>query len=93
MRRTRTNYAIGFIIASGVMTMLSAASPEAGLLAILIGVAVQIYLAAGRLKDMNANPWWSILVILPLVGFILMFPAGTKGENQYGEDPRTSKKE
>ncbi|STO60855.1 Uncharacterised protein [Canicola haemoglobinophilus] len=30
MRRTRTSYAIGSIIASVVMVMLSALSPEAG---------------------------------------------------------------
>lgn len=53
---------------------------------------MQIYLAIGRLKDMNANPWWALLVILPFVGFILMFPKGTQGANQYGEDPRTLKK-
>lgn len=32
MRRTRTSYAIASIIASGVMGILSALSPEAGLL-------------------------------------------------------------
>ncbi|OOS00050.1 hypothetical protein B0186_06705 [Canicola haemoglobinophilus] len=57
-------------------------------MAILIGTSVQIYLATGRLKDMNANPWWAILTILPFVGFILMFPKGTPGENQYGKNPR-----
>ena len=37
---------------------------------------------------MNANPWWSILTLLPFFNFILMFPRGTQGINKYGEDPR-----
>ncbi len=37
---------------------------------------------------MNASPFWSILTLLPFVSFVLMFPKGTQGINQYGEDPR-----
>ncbi|MDG6474874.1 DUF805 domain-containing protein [Glaesserella parasuis] len=87
MRRTRTNYAMLSILTSGLMTIMINLSPQP-LLILLVGSAVQIYLATGRLKDMNANPWWSVLTLLPLVSFILMFPKGTKGANQYGEDPR-----
>ncbi|MDO9834700.1 DUF805 domain-containing protein [Glaesserella parasuis] len=87
MRRTRTNYAMLSILTSGLMTIMINLSPQP-LLILLVGSAVQIYLATGRLKDMNANPWWSALTLLPLVSFILMFPKGTKGANQYGEDPR-----
>ncbi|MDY5107024.1 MAG: DUF805 domain-containing protein [Actinobacillus minor] len=87
MRRTRTNYAMLSILTSGLMTIMINLSPQP-LLILLVGSAVQIYLATGRLKDMNANPWWSVLTLLPFVSFILMFPKGTKGANQYGEDPR-----
>lgn len=87
MRRTRTNYAMLSILTSGLMTIMINLSPQP-LLILLVGSAVQIYLTTGRLKDMNANPWWSVLTLLPLVSFILMFPKGTKGANQYGEDPR-----
>ncbi|MDD6910115.1 DUF805 domain-containing protein [Actinobacillus minor] len=87
MRRTRTNYAMLSILTSGLMTIMINLSPQP-LLILLVGSAVQIYLATGRLKDMNANPWWSVLTLLPFVSFILMFPKGTKGVNQYGEDPR-----
>lgn len=87
MRRTRTNYAMLSILTSGLMTIMINLSPQP-LLILLVGSAVQIYLATGRLKDMNANPWWSVLTLLPFVCFILMFPKGTKGANQYGEDPR-----
>ncbi len=87
MRRTRTNYAMLSILTSGLMTIMINLSPQP-LLILLVASAVQIYLATGRLKDMNANPWWSVLTLLPFVSFILMFPKGTKGVNQYGEDPR-----
>lgn len=87
MRRTRTNYAMLSILTSGLMTIMINLSPQP-LLILLVASAVQIYLATGRLKDMNANPWWSVLTLLPFVSFILMFPKGTKGANQYGEDPR-----
>ena len=98
MRRTRTDYAIKFILIDGIATILSILNNDVkGLEAILVlfifcGAILQTYLATGRLKDMNANPWWAILTILPFVGFILMFPKGTQGTNQYGEDPRTLKK-
>ncbi|KEZ14720.1 DUF805 domain-containing protein [Glaesserella parasuis] len=91
MRRTRTNYAMLSILTSGLMIIminLPPQQPEQTLSALLFASAVHIYLAIGRLKDMNANPWWSVLTLLPLVSFILMFPKGTKGANQYGEDPR-----
>ncbi|MDD2169269.1 DUF805 domain-containing protein [Glaesserella parasuis] len=91
MRRTRTNYAILSILTTGIMRILGHFSSQLGLLALLaigVGIGIHIYLAIGRLKDMNANPWWSVLTLLPFVHFILMFPKGTKGANQYGEDPR-----
>lgn len=93
MRITRTNYAVGTILASGFLTMLGKiiADPVGFLVIALIIVGLQIYLAVGRLQDMDKNPWLAILVILPLVPLILMFPKGTKGANRYGEDPRMKK--
>lgn len=90
MRITRTHYAIGTILASGILTMLGniIADPVGFLVIGLIIIGIQIYLAVGRLRDMDKNPWLAALTILPLVGFILMFPKGTKGANRYGEDPR-----
>lgn len=90
MRITRTHYAVGLILTSGFLTMLGKVTTDpVGFLAIaLIIIGIQIYLAVGRLQDMDKNPWLAALTILPLVGFILMFPKGTKGVNRYGEDPR-----
>ncbi|MGX2969378.1 DUF805 domain-containing protein [Ursidibacter sp. B-7004-1] len=99
MRRTRTNYAIRAILTSGMITIISNLMSSGGefnatlfLLLVFISLSIHIYLATGRLKDMNVSPWWAALVIIPFVGFILMFPKGTKGANRYGEDPRELKK-
>lgn len=92
MRLNRTNYAIYYILTSGLMIIARelAYSPW---IFIFSGIAAHIYFASRRLKDMNYNPWWALLTILPLIGFILIFPKGTQGTNQYGEDPRTQKKD
>ena len=47
--------------------------------------------AVRRLHDTNRSGWWILLSFVPLVGFIVAFfltQQGTKGTNQYGEDPR-----
>lgn len=56
------------------------------LVPIIIGVA-------GRLRDININPWWSMLSFIPYIGIIfvivLCFLPGTHGPNRYGPDPRS----
>lgn len=94
MRRTRTNYIACYLITVIAQVLFSKMlrEPDAILFIAIVFTGIQIYFTTGRLKDMNANPWWSIAVILPFVGFILMFPRGTVGPNQYGEDPREKAK-
>lgn len=94
VRIARTNYAIYFILINGlsiIISQLSSFFPNLYILVIPL-LFPQLYITIGRLKDMNANPWWSLLTLLPLIGFILMFPKGTVGINQYGEDPRVKGK-
>lgn len=90
MRITRTRYAVGNILCYGVLKALGALAQEpAGLLILMIiSMGVAIWLAVGRLQDMDKNPWLSILVILPFVWLFFLFPKGTEGANKYGEDPR-----
>jgi len=42
-----------------------------------------------RLHDMDMNGWLSILILIPIIGFITsvlpVFVAGTDGANKYGE--------
>lgn len=45
-----------------------------------------------RLHDIEKSGWYYLLFLIPIVGFILMIvwfvKEGTKGANQYGEDPQ-----
>ncbi len=106
MRRSRLNYTIRLIPTYLLaMIFVSVGKPmrEEGLMliaSVLISLGVVctiyvVYISIGRLKDMNANPWWAVLSIIPLISLIffiaLMFLKGTEGENQYGKDPLTKK--
>jgi uncharacterized membrane protein YhaH (DUF805 family) len=48
-------------------------------------------LAAKRFHDMGSSGWLSLLLLVPLVGFIvvlvLLFKGGEAGQNQYGPAP------
>jgi uncharacterized membrane protein YhaH (DUF805 family) len=65
----------------GPLTMLA-------ILALFIpGIAVSIR----RLHDTDRSGWWILLGLVPLVGLVLivfMVLEGTRGPNQYGEDPK-----
>ncbi|MGF1698933.1 DUF805 domain-containing protein [Photobacterium makurazakiensis] len=46
-----------------------------------------------RLHDRNKSAWWVILTLLPIIGPIFVIVDlgildGTKGPNQYGDDPK-----
>jgi uncharacterized membrane protein YhaH (DUF805 family) len=60
-------------------------------LAVLIpGLAV----AVRRLHDVNKSGWFLLVALIPLVGaiwlLILLVTEGTKGANNYGEDPKSN---
>ena len=59
--------------------------------AVLIpGIAV----AVRRLHDVNKSGWMMLVVFIPFVGaiwlLVLLVIEGTKGDNQYGADPKGS---
>lgn len=49
---------------------------------------------AKRLHDLNKSAWWSLLCLVPYVGGLLLLtlglPRGTRGRNEYGQDPISS---
>lgn len=95
MRRSRGNYSLWFlgtaIIISCFNVFISRISPEVSAVLYLLMTVIGLFLAVGRFKDMNMNPWWALLTLLPLVSLIIMFPRGTVGENRYGVDPTENK--
>jgi uncharacterized membrane protein YhaH (DUF805 family) len=46
--------------------------------------AIQIWLTIQRCHDFNFSGWLSVLIIIPLVGFIFWFIPGTNGPNRWG---------
>ena len=60
------------------------------LIALIISILLVIpYLAVvvRRLHDLNMSGWWSLLMLIPIVLFIVLAFKGTAGENKYGPDP------
>lgn len=45
-----------------------------------------------RLHDTNRSGWWVLLLLLPIIGAIVIFIftllEGTKGDNNFGSDPK-----
>jgi uncharacterized membrane protein YhaH (DUF805 family) len=60
------------------------------LVTLLPGLAVWIR----RLHDINRSGWWTLLAIVPLVGWIILLvwacKAGDTGPNDYGPDPKAA---
>lgn len=59
----------------------------------LIGVVIFIVACVKRAHDRNKSGWWTLLYILPYIGWLwafieLGFFEGTKGPNRFGPDPR-----
>jgi uncharacterized membrane protein YhaH (DUF805 family) len=40
------------------------------------------------MHDVNKSGWF---ILIPIYGFILLFIAGTQGENNHGSDPKSPK--
>ncbi|MET4076649.1 DUF805 domain-containing protein [Hymenobacter sp. UYCo722] len=61
----------------------------AGFVVIFYLVVVQALL---RLHDLNLSSWWSLVMLLPVVSYILgaglQFVQGTVGPNRFGLDPK-----
>ncbi|WPJ96863.1 DUF805 domain-containing protein [Coraliomargarita algicola] len=62
---------------------------------IIVGILSirSIVMQAQRWHDLNKSAWWVFINLIPLLGNIwslyhLGFICGTKGENEYGDDPR-----
>jgi uncharacterized membrane protein YhaH (DUF805 family) len=87
---------IGLILDSILGTRVTLASGgQIGIIGIIISLA-SIYFAfavyAKRWHDRDKSGWWSLIVLIPIIGGIWMLVElgileGTRGANQYGPDP------
>jgi len=59
---------------------------------VLIAIIPSISVSVRRLHDINKSGWMIFISLIPIVGaiwlFVLMVTEGTKGDNQYGPDPK-----
>lgn len=85
---------ISFLLQSRAMTELLV--PPI-FLAIAFALVMNIIICIRRLNDINTKGWWSLAILLPAVNLILLaillsYP-GTKGINNYGEQPPSPSKD
>lgn len=93
MRLSRKNYIQQYLIIvllSLTLFYLSTTSTGFKSISFIVNLLLLLwifYITSGRLKDINWNPWLTILSLIPFFNVYLMFPKGTDGKNQYGEAP------
>lgn len=84
---------IGSGVLCGIVQGLENVDNISFLCIILYALAVWISLAGfcKRFHDLGQNGWWSLVMCIPLVNFIvglyLLFAPGEKASNKYGEEP------
>jgi len=92
-RCTRTQYwtrAIVIFVINVILSFIQNTTEENGSV-ILISLLLSIYIitwGVRRMHDVNKSGWY---ILVPIYNLILAFTPGTKGPNDYGEDPKTWK--
>ncbi|MGZ5193800.1 MAG: DUF805 domain-containing protein [Ramlibacter sp.] len=78
------SFALAFVFAAVGLGSVAAIVPAA----VLVPYAVYwLIITIQRSHDMGWNGWTSLLVLIPFVGFIWLFKAGTPERNRYGLPP------
>ena len=87
-------FAIG-VVAAITLPQGAGGMTAMGLITGLLGLAslpIAFMFMMQRLHDMNASGWWSLLMFVPianaLMGLVLLFAPGTKGDNRFGLQPK-----
>lgn len=89
-------YALGFAVYALPGLLYAVEVPSAVALLAVTGFVVIFYLvvvqALLRLHDLNLSSWWSLILLLPVVSYVLgaglQFVQGTVGPNRFGLDPK-----
>lgn len=76
----------------GMTGMVAGVYGPLTLLAFLALIVPGIAVGVRRLHDQDKSGWWLLLAFVPIIGalvlLVFMFLEGTKGDNQYGPDPK-----
>jgi uncharacterized membrane protein YhaH (DUF805 family) len=82
-------------ILDGILGMSGMIGGVYGPLALLLGlgcIVPSIACMVRRLHDQDKSGWFALLAFIPLLGglilLVFMFLEGTRGDNQYGPDPK-----
>jgi len=82
-----------YMIATMLVVSVAAASRSVGSFNLVIGLLLVPYLffvalvMIRRSHDMGWSGWMSLLAVIPFVGLIWVFKAGTPAANEYGAPP------
>lgn len=82
------------VIAGAIDAGLTAVAGVAfvGILLNLALIVPSLSVTARRLHDIGRSGWWMLLILIPLVGWIVLFifsiKGGDQGPNAWGDDPK-----
>ena len=78
-------------IAIAIVEAIIGTAPLLGMLYALGVFIPSLAVAVRRLHDTNRSGWWLLIGLIPLIGAIVLLvffvSEGTRGANQYGDDP------
>ena len=92
--------AVAVIVVAIILSVIanklgSGAIAALGILVSALPIIPAFMLSIRRLHDLNRPGWWCIGFFIPMINFVLsiylIFFKGTKGPNQFGPDPLSSK--
>jgi uncharacterized membrane protein YhaH (DUF805 family) len=83
---------VAMVIDGAIGTQFEGGFGILGIVVLLASIYPAIMLYAKRWHDRNKSGWWTLIGLVPLVGWIwllveLGFLRGTAGNNDYGADP------
>ena len=87
-------FAMGVVVAIALPQGPGGATAMTAILGLfsLASLPIAFMFMMQRLHDMNASGWWSLLMFVPianaLMGLVLIFAPGTKGDNRFGLQPK-----
>lgn len=85
-------YLLAFVGALNDMQWLAVLGGIVYVLAALALIVPSLAVAVRRLHDINKSGWFYLIGLIPFIGGIILlvwfFTEGTKGPNDYGDDPK-----
>lgn len=86
-------YILTYIFGGEAVTAASIYSVITGIIGLILLVP-SLAISIRRLHDINKSGWFLLLALIPIVGgiILLIFACieGTRGPNEYGEDPKAN---